>query len=101
MTNHLILKQARIEKSLDLEQISQILKIKARFLKQIEDNKEFEINDQNLLLYYKKAYARFLDVNVQLTLDNNIEHVINRAITPSFSIYFTILSTIVLCLLLL
>ena len=101
MQTHSILKQVRIEKALDIEQISTILNIKARFLKQIEDNKEFEINDSNLFLYYKKAYARFLGVNIQFTLDNNIEYVITRSHLPSFSVYFIILSTTVLCLLLL
>ena len=100
MDRNSILKQVRIEKSLTLEQIAHILKIKVRFLKQIEDNNNIELNDPNLLVYYKKAYARFLGVNIKLTLDDNIEHTITRTTTPAFSLYFTILSSIALYLLL-
>ena len=54
--------------------------------------KEFEINDTNLLIYYKKAYAKFLDVNLKLTLDKNIKQVVTRSVNPSFNVYFIVLS---------
>ena len=95
--------KARIEKSLSLEEVASSLNVKAKFLKQIEDHDYIEIDDHNLLLYYKRAYAKFLGIDIEVCLeDNNIEHVAMCVQErPSFSLRFTILCVIALSLLLL
>lgn len=105
------IRKARLDKNLDLNDISRKLKIRKKYLIAIEDSELDAIPGEAFIIGYIKMYAKFLSVDVNLKQnEENIatykykklnkefvkKHVDNDLFT--YSLYFTI--SIIFCILL-